>query len=40
MHCMCNTLLPYSNEFTCILCGYKELNQKNELTKLQRKKNS
>ena len=37
--CNRNTLLPYGNEFTCIVCGYNVKNRKNELSKIQRKKN-
>ena len=36
-YCMQNTLLPYGYEWTCFLGGYNVI--KNELTKLQRKKN-
>ena len=34
MHCMCNTLLPYSYEITCISFGYKELNRKKRTNKI------
>ena len=30
--------LPYEYEWTCFGCGYKVIKQKNELTKVQRKR--
>ena len=38
-HCKRNTLLPYEYEYTCFLCGYNINKRKNELSKIQRKKN-
>ena len=37
-HCNRYTLLPYEYEFTCFSCGYNVNKQKNELSKIQRKK--
>ena len=39
-HCNRNTLLPYEYEFTCFSCGYNVNKRKNELSKIQRKKNT
>ena len=36
--CNRNTLLPYENEFTCIVCVYNVNKRKHELSKLQLKK--
>ena len=36
--CNRNTLLPYSFEWTCLICGMNIIKQKNELTLSQRKK--
>ena len=38
-HCNRNTLLPYEYEFTCFSCGYNVIKRKNELSKVQWKKN-
>ena len=38
-HCRRNTLLPYEYEWTCFSCGYNVNKPKNELSKIQRKKN-
>ena len=38
-HCNRNTLLPYEYEYTCFSCGYNVIKRKNELSKIQRKKN-
>ena len=38
-HCNRNTLLPYEYEYTCFSCGYNVNKRKNELSKIQRKKN-
>ena len=38
-HCKRNTLLPYEYEWSCISCGYNVNKRKNELSKVQRKKN-
>ena len=37
-HCNRNTLLPYENEFTCVVCGYNVIKRKQEFFKIQRKK--
>ena len=37
--CNQSTLLPYEYERTCILCGFKPIKIKHQLTKIQRKKN-
>ena len=37
-HCQRNTLLPYEYEFTCISCGFNVIKQKQQLSKIQRKK--
>ena len=37
-HCNRKKLLPYEYEFTCFFCGYNVIEQKQELTKIQRKK--
>ena len=38
-HCNRNTLPPYEYEVTCISCGYNVIKRKQELSKIQRKKN-
>ena len=38
-HCNQKTLLPFENEFTCIVCGYNINKRKNDFSKIQRKKN-
>ena len=38
-YCNRNTLLPYEYEFTCFSCVYNVNKRKNELSKIQRKKN-
>ena len=37
-HCNRNTLLPYEYEWACFSFGYNVNKQKNELSKIQRKK--
>ena len=39
-HCKRNTLLPYDYEFTCLSCGFNVNKRKNDLSKIQRKKNN
>ena len=39
-HCNRNTLLAYEYEFTCVSCGYNVNKRKDELSKIQRKKNN
>ena len=34
-----NILLPYEYELTCVSCGFNENKRKNDLSKIQRKKN-
>ena len=38
-HCNRNTLLSYEYEFSCFSCRYNVNKRKNELSKVQRKKN-
>ena len=38
MHCTKNTLLPYEFEYICNACGYNVMKQRNELSKILRKK--
>ena len=38
-HCNRITLLPYEHEWTYFSCGYNVNKRKNELSKIQRKKN-
>ena len=37
-HCIRNTLLPYEYERNCFSCGYNVIKQKQEFSKIQRKK--
>ena len=39
LHCNRNTLLPYEYEWSCFSCGYNVNKRKNELSKIQKKKN-
>ena len=39
LHCNRNTLLPYEYEWICFSCGFNVIKRKNELSKIQRKKN-
>ena len=36
--CNRNSLLEYEYEFTCLVCGFNVIKQKNQLPKIQRKK--
>ena len=38
VHCNRKTILPYEYELNCVSCGYNVIKQKNELSKLQRKR--
>ena len=38
-HCNRKTLLAYEYEWTCISCGYNINKHKNELSKIERRKN-
>ena len=38
-HCNRNSLLPSEYEWTCLSCGFNIIKRKNELSKIQRKKN-
>ena len=38
-HCNRNTLLPYEYEGSCFSCNYVVSKRKNEVSKIQRKKN-
>ena len=37
-HCNWITLLPYEYEWTCFSCNYNVIKRKQELSKIQRKK--
>ena len=38
MHCMRNTLIPYENKYSSVACGYNVIKQKNNISKISRKK--
>ena len=37
-HCNRNNHLSYEYEFTCVVCGFKVIKTKHELSKIQRKR--